>query len=63
MKTINISMPNSMYEDMKKYVATHHYASISEFVRDAIRRILYPNITDKSSSLMLEVKKYNKRKR
>jgi Arc/MetJ-type ribon-helix-helix transcriptional regulator len=45
MMTINISMPKGMYADAKKKVATRHYASISELIRDGVRGILYPNLT------------------
>lgn len=41
MNTINISLPNSLYKEAKNTVSKMHYASISELVRDALRRILY----------------------
>lgn len=41
MSTINISLPKSMYEDAKKTLKTKGYASISELIRDALRKILY----------------------
>ncbi len=43
--TINISLPGTMYADAKKVVAKNKYASISELFRDALRRLLYPNLT------------------
>lgn len=39
--TINISLPKEMYKDAKKMVAERRYASISELVRDALRKIVY----------------------
>lgn len=39
--TINISLPSEMYKDAKKIVAERRYASISELVRDALRKIVY----------------------
>ena len=41
MTTINISLPQSMYEDTKKMLKTHRYASVSEVIRDALRKKLY----------------------
>ena len=41
MSTINISLPNSLYKDAKNTVIKMHYASMSELIRDALRRILY----------------------
>ena len=45
MATINISLPKGMHEDMKKLLKEKHYASMSELIRDSMRRELYPNIT------------------
>lgn len=44
--TINISLPKSMYEDAKKALAFRGYTSISELVRDALRDVLYPRVTE-----------------
>ncbi len=44
--TVNISLPKSMYEDAKKMLARFGYASISELVRDAIRKKIYPELTE-----------------
>lgn len=41
MSTINISLPKNMYEDAKKALSTGRYASISELIRDALRKVLY----------------------
>lgn len=35
-----------MYEDAKKILSTKRYASISELIRDALRRVLYENLTE-----------------
>lgn len=40
MTTINISLPKSMYEEAKKVLKQKHYASISELMRDALRKLL-----------------------
>ncbi|MBI3103397.1 hypothetical protein HYZ05_00485 [Candidatus Daviesbacteria bacterium] len=39
--TVNISLPKEMYKDAKKMVVERRYASISELVRDALRKIVY----------------------
>ena len=44
--TINISLPKNMYEDAKKLLAKRGYASISELVRDALREVIYPDVTE-----------------
>ena len=41
MSTINISLPDSLYKDAKNTVSKMHYASMSELIRDALRRIVY----------------------
>ena len=41
--TKNISLPKPLYADAKKAVAKRRYVSVSELVRDAVRRVLYPN--------------------
>ena len=46
MATINISLPQSMYNDVKKLMKRKHYASISEVMRDSLRHMLYPRITE-----------------
>lgn len=46
MATINISLPKSMYEDTKKMIRSKRYASVSELVRDALRKMLYPELTE-----------------
>lgn len=45
MMTINISLPKTMYEDAKKAMTTKRYASVSEFIRDALRDVLYPRVS------------------
>ncbi|MBI2596377.1 hypothetical protein HYW46_06625 [Candidatus Daviesbacteria bacterium] len=44
--TINISLPKSLHADAKKAVAGKGYTSISELFRDALRRFLYPELTE-----------------
>ena len=39
--TINISMPGEMYKDAKKTLKAKGYVSISELVRDSLRKTLY----------------------
>lgn len=41
--TINISIPMTMYQDAKEVQKVEGYASISELIRHALRRILYPS--------------------
>ncbi|MCL5676094.1 MAG: ribbon-helix-helix domain-containing protein [Patescibacteria group bacterium] len=45
MTTINISLPTSMYEDMKRVMSQRGYSSISELVRETLRKNIYPNLT------------------
>lgn len=56
--TVNISLPKEMYKDAKKMVAERRYASISELVRDALRKIVYQEeeITDNGFSRWFEDK-------
>lgn len=44
--TINISLPKTMYEDAKAYLARGGYASVSELFRDTLRDKLYPRLTE-----------------
>lgn len=39
--TVNISLPQEMYKDAKKAVKERRYSSVSELVRDALRRTIY----------------------
>jgi hypothetical protein len=41
--TINISLPVSMYQDAKIVSKEEGYTSISELIRHALRKVLYPN--------------------
>ena len=43
--TINISLPHDLYEDAKRIIKQRRFASMSELVRDALRRTLYPEVT------------------
>jgi len=40
MKRITITIPDSLYEKMKSYMEKNGYATISELVRDAIKKLL-----------------------
>lgn len=44
--TINISLPKRMYEDVKIALKEERYTSISELIRDALRKRLYQNINE-----------------
>ncbi len=44
--TINISLPKKMYEDAKKVQDSQRYTSISELIRDSLRKTLYEEITE-----------------
>ncbi len=54
MATINISLPQSMYDDAKKVLIKNRYASISELMRDALRRILYQDVTENGFTTQFE---------
>lgn len=43
--TVNISLPINLYKDIKKTIEERGYSSVSELVRDAVRRVLYPKLT------------------
>lgn len=44
--TVNISLPVSLYKDIKNTIKVRGYSSVSELVRDAVRRVLYPELTE-----------------
>lgn len=44
--TINISLPKSMLADAKKILSKRGFTSISEYFRAAVRRDLYPRLTE-----------------
>lgn len=44
--TVNISLPTSMYKDAKRHMKVRGYSSISEFVRTALRTMIYPELTE-----------------
>lgn len=46
--TVNISLPKNMYKDAKKLATARGYSSISELVRDSLRRMLYRELTENS---------------
>lgn len=41
MTTINISLPTSLYKDIKKTIKQRGYSSVSELARDGFRKIIY----------------------
>jgi len=46
MTTVNISIPDNMYNEAKKLLAKRGYASLSELVRDTLRKTIYPGVTE-----------------
>lgn len=46
MTTVNISLPTSLYQDIKKTIKERGYSSVSELVRDAVRRVIHPELTE-----------------
>jgi len=44
--TINISLPRDMYEDAKLALTAKRYSSVSELIRDALRKALYGDLTE-----------------
>lgn len=54
MNTINISLPENMYRDVKKISSNRGYSSVSELVRDALRKILYSEVTTSGFSREFE---------
>ena len=43
--TINISLPQDMYKDAKRALTAKRYSSVSELIRDALRKTLYGEIS------------------
>lgn len=43
--TINISLPRDMYNDAKLALTAKRYSSVSELIRDALRKTLYGEVT------------------
>ena len=43
--TVNISMPVGLYAGVKTAIKERGYTSVSEVIRDAVRRLLYPQLT------------------
>lgn len=44
-RTINISLPESLYKEAKKHQVNYHYSALSELIRDALRWWLNPRLT------------------
>ena len=54
MKAVYISLPENMYKDVKKMLSGRGYSSVSELVRDALRKILYSGTTESGFSREFE---------
>lgn len=46
MAIINISIPDKMYKDAKKYMTAKQFSSFSELIRQKLRDTLYPELTE-----------------
>ena len=46
MATVNISLPDNMYSEAKKFLAKRGYSSLSELIRDTLRHVLFPRVTE-----------------
>ena len=46
LNTVNISIPKNLHNDAKKLIANRGYSSLSELIRDALRRMLYQPLTE-----------------
>lgn len=44
-KTINISLPQGLFDEAKKHQQEYHYSALSELIRDALRWWLNPRLT------------------
>ncbi|OKY79122.1 MAG: Antitoxin (DNA-binding domain) of toxin-antitoxin stability system StbD [Candidatus Methanohalarchaeum thermophilum] len=47
-KNINVRLPIDLEEDLEKFAEEHGYTSKSEVVRDAIRRLVKPKLSDRT---------------
>lgn len=54
MNTVNISLPENMYKDVKKMLTSRRYSSVSELVRDALRKVLYSQASESGFSRKFE---------
>lgn len=52
--TVNISLPKEMYKDVKRAVKVKRYTSVSEMVRDSLRKSLYEEITENGFTPVFE---------
>lgn len=52
--TLNISLPQAMHADAKRMVRAQKYTSVSELIRDAMRKIMYRNITENGFTKQFE---------
>ena len=44
-KTINISLPQGLFDEAKRHQKQYHYSALSELIRDALRWWLNPRLT------------------
>lgn len=47
-------MPKGLYVQAKAEVKKYHYNSVSEFIRDATRKLLYPELTENGFTKQFE---------
>ncbi len=52
--SINISLPRKLREDIERKLVRERYGSVSEYLRDLIRRDLRAQAIEKVDSLLLE---------
>ncbi len=57
MRTLNISLPQSLAQQVSWQVKTGNYASVSEFIREAVRKLLGINPTTFSKEAEEEILK------
>ncbi|MBU4255704.1 MAG: ribbon-helix-helix domain-containing protein [Thermoplasmatales archaeon] len=48
METINVKMPEEQVEEIYRYLKKHRYPSRSEFIRDAVRRMMEPRLSEEA---------------
>ncbi|MDI6708992.1 MAG: ribbon-helix-helix domain-containing protein [Candidatus Thermoplasmatota archaeon] len=57
MKTINVKMQEELVRDMFKYLKKHHYPSVSEFIRDAVRRLMEPKLSEEALADIIQARR------
>lgn len=56
MKTINVKMHEELVKDMFKYIKRHRYPSVSEFIRDAVRRLMEPKLSEEALADIIQAR-------